>query len=61
MNVYVQSSRPAALGTALAHDANQPDADMNDINARIDLLREMYSPADFKTFEDAYHAALKNK
>ena len=61
MNVYVQSSRPAALGAALANDANQPDADMDDINARINMLRDMYTPADFKTFEDAYNAALKNK
>ena len=61
MCVYVQSSRPAALGAALAHDANQPDADMNDINARINELRNLYSPADFKTFEAAYKAALKTK
>ena len=59
MNVYVQSSRPAALGTALAADANAPDADMDDINARIELLRDLYTPADFNTFEAAYKAALK--
>ena len=59
MNVYVQSSRPAALGRALADDANRPDADMADINARIDVLREIYTPQDFKTFENAYNAALK--
>ena len=61
MCVYVQSSRPAALGSALAADANQPDADMADINARIDALRDMYTPADFNTFETAYTAALKPK
>ncbi len=61
MNVYVQSSRPAALGSALAADANQPDADMSDINARIDILHELYTPADFSTFESAYKAALKKK
>ena len=61
MNVYVQSSRPAALGAALANDANQPDADTNDINARINLLRDIYLPADFDTFEAAYRAALKKK
>ena len=61
MDVYVQASRPGALGAALATDANQPDADMDDINARIDILRNMYTPADFKTFEDAYNAALKKK
>ena len=59
MEVYVQASRPAALGTALAADANAPDADMDDINARIEVLRELYTPADFKTFEAAYQAALK--
>ena len=59
MNVYVQSSRPAALGAALANDANQPDADMDDINARIDILRRLYTPAEFDTFEAAYKAALK--
>jgi hypothetical protein len=59
MNVYVQSSRPAALGAALAADANQPDADMDDINARINELRKLYTPADFNTFEAAYKAALK--
>lgn len=61
MNVYVQSSRPAALGSALANDANQPDADTNDINARINLLRDIYLPADFEAFEAAYRAALKKK
>ncbi len=59
MNVYVQSSRPAALGAAMAADANQPDADMDDINARINELRNLYTPADFNTFEAAYKAALK--
>ena len=61
MNVYVQSSRPAALGTALAADANQPGADMADINARIDILRDLYTPADFTAFEAAYKAALRGK
>ena len=59
MNVYVQCSRPAALGAALAADANQPGADMADINARINELRNLYTPADFNTFETAYNAALK--
>lgn len=60
MCVYVQSSRPAALGAALAADANKPDADMDDINARIDMLRDqMYTPHDFATFEAAYKAGLK--
>ena len=61
MNVYVQSSRPAALGAALAFDANQPDADMDEINARIEILRKMYTPAEFDTFEASYKAALKDK
>ncbi len=54
MNVYVQSSRPAALGAALAEDANQPGADTIEINARIKLLRDIYLPADFDTFMEAY-------
>lgn len=62
MCVYVQSSRPAALGAAMAADANQPDADMDDINARINMLRDqMYTPHDFSVFEAAYKAALKNE
>ncbi len=61
MTVYVQCSRPAALGAALAADANQPDADMEDINTRIDELRNLYTPADFNTFETAYKAALKKE
>ena len=61
MCVYVQASRPAALGAALANDANQPGADMAEINERIDWLRSMYSPGDFNTFETAYNAALKPK
>lgn len=61
MSVYVQSSRPAALGSALAADANQPDADMDEINKRIDILRNLYTPDEFKTFEAAYKAALKEK
>jgi hypothetical protein len=60
MNVYVQCSRPAALGAALAADANEPGADMDDINARINELRSIYTPADFQTFETAYQAALKH-
>ena len=59
MCVYVQSSRPAALGSALAADANQPDADMNDIDARIEELRTLYTPEEFNTFEASYKAALK--
>ena len=61
MCVYAQSSRPAALGSALAADANQPDADMDDINARIDQLRKIYTPEEFSTFETAYKSALKTK
>ena len=61
MCVYAQSSRPAALGSALAHDANQPGADMNDINARINELRKIYSPREFNVFEKAYQSALKTE
>ena len=61
MCVYVQASRPAALGAALANDANQPDADMAEINERIGWLRTMYTPSDFQTFETAYNAALRPK
>jgi len=60
MNVYAQSARPAALGAAMACDANEPDADMTDINARIKMLREsIYSPEEFAAFEQAYNAGLK--
>ena len=34
---------------------------MDDINKRIEILRNTYTPADFKTFEAAYKAALKEK
>lgn len=62
MTIYAQASRPEALGAALAHDANQPGADMNDINARITALREdIYTPADFSAFDAAYQSALKTK
>jgi hypothetical protein len=61
MCVYVQASRPAALGAALANDANQPDADMAEINERINWLRTMYTPSDFQTFETAYNVALRPK
>ncbi|MBQ6079761.1 MAG: hypothetical protein IJK93_05710 [Muribaculaceae bacterium] len=61
MLVYAQASRPAALGTALAHDANQPNANMVEINQRIDELRGIYTPEDYKTFETAYKGALKAK
>jgi hypothetical protein len=61
MCVYVQASRPAALGAALANDANQPDADTAEINERIGWLRTMYTPTDFQTFETAYNAALRPK
>ncbi len=58
MNVYVQASRPAALGAALADDASQPGADTANINARINILRSLYTPADFETFENAYRSSL---
>ena len=59
MCVYAQASRPAALGRALASDAKQPGADMNDINARINELRNnIYTPEEFQAFETAYQAAL---
>ena len=62
MCVYAQSSRPADLGTALAYDANQPDADMDDINKRINDLREtIYTPEEFSVFEAAYKSALKKE
>lgn len=61
MCVYAQCSRPDALGAALADDANQPDADMDDINARIDKLRNIYTPEEFTIFENAYKSALKTK
>ena len=62
MNVYVQCARPDALGAALAEDANQPDADMGEINERIKALREnIYTPEEFAVFETAYKAALKPK
>ena len=40
-------------------DVQHEFADMDDINARIELLRDLYTPADFNTFEAAYKAALK--
>lgn len=62
MCVYAQSSRPADLGAALAYDANQPDADMDDINKRINDLREtIYTPEEFSVFEAAYKSALKKE
>lgn len=60
MCVYAQSARPAALGEALADDANQPNADMKDINARIEVLRDrVYTVEEFAAFEAAYKSALK--
>lgn len=61
MLVYAQASRPAALGAALAQDANQPGADMADINLRINELRGIYTPEDFATFVKAYQSALKKE
>lgn len=61
MVIYSQASRPEILGSALAYDANQPDADMVDINERIDLLKErIYTPEQFAIFEKAYKSALKS-
>ena len=62
MCVYAQASRPEVLGAALAQDANQPGADMDEINSRIVELREkIYTPQEFATFEAAYQAAIKNE
>lgn len=62
MCVYAQSSRPAALGAAMARDASQPGADMDEINARISCLRdeEIYSEQEFAVFIDAYNRGLAN-
>ncbi len=59
MCVYAQASRPAALGAALARDARQPGADLDDINDRIEELRGIYTPQEFKAFEQAYNAGVK--
>ena len=61
MCVYAQSSRPAALGAAMASDANQPDADKADIEARINELRKIYSQEEFNIFDNAYQAGLKRE
>ena len=62
MCVYAQSSRPDALGRAMAYDANQPGADMADINARIEDLRtNIYTPEEFSVFEAAYKSDLQKK
>ena len=58
MCVYAQASRPAALGEAMALDANLLGADMADINARINELRNIYMTEEFATFEASYKSAL---
>ena len=61
MCVYAQASRPAALGSALAHDANQPGADMADIDARVNELHSIYTQEEFNIFHNAYQAGLKKE
>lgn len=61
MCVYAQASRPAALGSAMANDANQPDADMADIDARVNELHSIYTQQEFNVFQSAYQAGLKKK
>lgn len=61
MCVYAQASRPAALGSALAHDANQPGADMADIDARVNELHSIYTQEELNIFHNAYQAGLKKK
>ena len=58
MCVYALASRPAALGEAMALDANLLGADMADINARINELRNIYTTEEFATFEASYKSAL---
>ena len=60
MVIYSQASRPETLGSALAYDANQPDADMKTIDKRInELKKNIYTPEEFAIFENAYKSALK--
>lgn len=60
MTIYSQAAHPDALGSALAYDANQPDADMSEINERIRILKEIiYTTEEFAVFENAYKSALK--
>lgn len=60
MTIYAQASLPEALGSALAHDANQPGADMTEIDKRIAVLRdEIYNQEQFDVFYQAYGKALK--
>lgn len=61
MCVYAQASRPAALGSALAHDANQPGADMADIDARVNELHSIYTQEEFNIFHIAYQEGLKKE
>lgn len=58
MCFYAQSSRPAALAAAMAGEANSANADMADINARIDELRNVYSPEEYAAFEAVYNSLL---
>ena len=59
MLIYVQASTPAQMGSSLAWDANQPDADTAKIGRQKQLLRTIYSPIDYQTFEQAYNAYHK--
>ena len=61
MCVYAQASRPAALGSALAHDANQPGADMADIDARVNELHSISTQEEFNIFHNAYQTGLKKE
>lgn len=63
MCVYAQSSRPAALGAAMAHEANRLGADTSDISRRIRCLIDdkIYSEEEFRIFSDAYQAARRKE
>ncbi|MBQ4367589.1 MAG: hypothetical protein II786_05875 [Muribaculaceae bacterium] len=59
MKLYSKSCTPAVLGAALAVDANQPNADMADIEQRIELLKGIYNADEFTAFEQSYNASRK--
>ena len=58
---YISGNRKLKRSSRQAGDIAEFLLTLADTSERIDWLRSMYSPGDFKTFEETYKAALKPK
>ncbi len=55
MRVYAAASTPSLLGAAMARERMAPQADTAALSRRTEALRQIYTPAQMREFEQNYH------